>query len=200
MKKNQKGFTLVELLAVMVILGIMMAIAMPNVTGILNKNRASTYVEDAKKLATTAEYKLRGSNTGLVKPGNGQCIVMNLAYLDNSEFEEPPYGGQYLKDQSYVVIKKNGDTYEYYVQLLEKLGEGKNYRGIPFMNSKELYKDAPTELVANVEPTEQTVIKMSTNAFVTGEDNSSKKTAVETAIGTSVVDCTGGIVHVYATE
>ena len=68
------------------------------------------------------------------------------------------------------------------------------------MNSKEFYNDAATELVANVEPTEQTVIKMSTNAFVTGEDNSSKKTAVETAIGTSVVDCTGGIVHVYATE
>ena len=57
LKKNQKGFTLVVLLAVMVILGIMMAIAMPNVTGILNKNRASIYVEDAKKLATTAEYK-----------------------------------------------------------------------------------------------------------------------------------------------
>ena len=138
MKKNNKGFTLVELLAVMVILGIMMAIAMPNVTGILNKNRASTYVEDAKKLTTTAEYKLRGSNTGLVKPANGQCIVMNLAYLDNSEFEEPPYGGQYLKDESYVVIKKNGDTYEYYVQLLEKMGEGKSYRGIPFMEVQDI--------------------------------------------------------------
>ena len=97
--RNEKGFTLVELLAVMVILGIIMSIAIPNVTGILYKNRATTYVEDAKKLATTAEYKLRGSSTGIVKPLENQCVVMNLAYLDNSEFEDPPNGGEYLKNQ-----------------------------------------------------------------------------------------------------
>ena len=48
-KKNSNGFTLVELLATMVILGILMAIALPNVVGVLNNNRNKTYVADAKK-------------------------------------------------------------------------------------------------------------------------------------------------------
>ena len=50
MLKNKKGFTLIELLATIVILGIIMIVAVPNVTGIIYRNRANTYVEDAKKI------------------------------------------------------------------------------------------------------------------------------------------------------
>lgn len=201
MRKKQKGFTLVELLAVMVILGIIMVIALPNVTGILSKNRNSTYIEDAKKLATTAEYKLRGSSTGIIKPTNGQCVIMNLAYLDNSEFEEPPYGGEYLKNKSYVVIKKNGAEFEYYVQLLEQIEAGKNLRGISLMKSTDLYKDGATELtVDNVAPS--SVFNMSDYAFVYGADteNAEKASDVLDLIDSTVVDCSGGIVYIYATE
>lgn len=202
MRKNQKGFTLVELLAVMVILGIIMAIALPNVTGILYKNRASTYIEDAKKLATTAEYKLRGSSTGIIKPTDGQCIIMNLAYLDNSEFEEPPYGGEYLKNKSYVVIKKNGSEYEYYVQLLESIPKSTDLRGVSLLKSTDLYKDAATELVINVEADAPTVFDMSDHAFVFGEDanNATKAATVLGIIGTSPVNCNAGLVYIYATE
>ncbi len=206
MKKNQRGFTLVELLAVMVILGIMMVIALPNVTGILYKNRASTYVEDAKKLATTAEYKLRGSSNGITKPSNGQCIIMNLAYLDNSEFEEPPYGGSYLKNKSYVIIKKNGSEYEYYVQLLEEIKPGDSLRGIPLLAASDLYGDGATDLVANVEQDDTKVFNMSDYNFESGTDtttvatNTAYANTVAGLIGTTPVECTGGIVHIYASE
>ena len=57
---NQKGFTLMELLATIVILSIIMLIAVPNVINTLDKNKRSfTYVEDAKKMITLAEYKFR---------------------------------------------------------------------------------------------------------------------------------------------
>lgn len=202
--KNQKGFTLVELLAVIVILGIIMAIAIPNVTGILYRNRSSTYVEDAKKLATTAEYKFRGSNNGIVRPADGQCVVMNLAYLDNSEFEDPPNGGEYLKNQSYVVIKRNGSSYEYYVQLLEKITDDTDRRGIPLIKSTSLYADGATERVANVE--KGTLFNLSDYSFAYGTDasiveaNNAKGSQLMSKIGTSVVNCSGGIAYVYATE
>lgn len=200
MKRKRNGFTLVELLAVIVILGIIMVIAIPNVTGILFKNRAATYVEDAKKLATTAEYKLRGSNTGIVKPTNGKCVIMNLAYLDNSEFEKPPYGGTYLKDESFVVIKKNGAEYEYYVQLLEEIKDESSLRGIPFMRAADLYKDNSTNLVANVSRDAATFFKMSDYNYEYGVDNTSKQDNVLNLIGTTPVDCSAGIMHIYATE
>lgn len=118
MKKN--GFTLIELLASLTILGILMAVTVPNVVGILTQNKEKTYNEDAKKMISTAKYKMAG-NDGVVRPGNNNCILMSLGYLDNSEYENPPNGGKYLRDQSFVVIKRVGKRYEYYVRLTEKM-------------------------------------------------------------------------------
>lgn len=147
MVKNEKGFTLVELLATVVILGIIMLVAVPNVTGIIYKNRANTYVEDAKKLTTLAEYKMRVNNNTIQKPSDGQCIIMDLSYLDNAEFEDPPNGGDYLLNDSFVIIKRDGNEYKYYTQIIEKFKS--TYRGVLLNDSKNLYEDGATNLVSN---------------------------------------------------
>ena len=63
--KNNKGFTLVELLAVLSVLAVLMLLAVPNVIGVVQRDKNKTYVEDAKKLVTLAEYKIR-SNPNLI--------------------------------------------------------------------------------------------------------------------------------------
>ena len=120
MKIDRKGFTLIELLAALVILGLLMAIAAPNIMSILNNQKNTIYVEDAKKLATAAGYKVRGTtDSSIAKPNPNRCILMDLSFLDNGDFSDPPQGGAYYSHLSYVVICNVGGTYEYYVQLME---------------------------------------------------------------------------------
>lgn len=150
---NNKGFTLVELLAAMIVLGLMMAVVIPNIVGILNNNKTVVFIEDSKKMVET--LKLRRSthiNDDAAKDDRDvletqkKCIYYSLAYLDNSEFSEPPNGGCYDIDSSYVILCSNvsnpgaaNEFFEdvYYVQLKEVKGT-KTY-GIPI---KE-YTNAP---------------------------------------------------------
>ena len=147
-KQDEKGFTLIELLASMVILGIILAVAIPNVTGILNQSKNSTYVEDTKKLLTLGKYKFRGDNS--LKIADKSCLIMDLNYLDNSEFDNPPNGGNYLWGNSFVVIQKKGNQYLYYVQLVESLKNGNSYRGVPLVSSDQLTSGKASSLVQNV--------------------------------------------------
>lgn len=156
MKKiNKKGFTLVELLASLVILGLLTAIAAPNIIGIVESSRNNTYIEDAKKLATLAEYRLR-SDSNISRPStDNKCIAMSMKYLGTSEFKNSPNQsnkGAYSEDMSFVLIKKVGSKYEYLVQLIEVIPDKKNpsrtsLRGIktiPVKNIASKYITNPT--------------------------------------------------------
>lgn len=152
---DKKGFTLIELLATMVILAAIMVIAVPNVMGILNNSKANAYVDDAKKLLSLAQYKLRG-DPSLWPPDNNKCIVMTLSYLDNSEFGNAPNGGSYDKTGSYVLIKRVGSgevaKFDYYVTLDEKMDAG--HRGIKNKSESELNSNDASDLVENGSGTE----------------------------------------------
>lgn len=115
--KNNKGFTIVELLASVVILSILLGVAIPNILGVMKKQRAKTYVEDSKRLSVLAKTTFN-TNTNIEKK---QGVCFNLNYLDNGDFEESPNGGKYIKDLSYVYYDgkdaKNNDIY--YITLIE---------------------------------------------------------------------------------
>ena len=137
MVKKNKGFTLVELLATIVILGILAAVSMPTVLNLLSKNTKKVYVNDAIKLISQAEYKVRAASTNIQKPNDGDCIVMSLIYLNNSDFDNPPNKGEYIKGASYVVIKNNGGNLEYAATIVEKMKNG-GFRGVKLATSDEL--------------------------------------------------------------
>lgn len=54
--KNNKGFTLVELLAVIVILAIILAIAVPGISKIIEGSKKGAFEADAKMLITGINY------------------------------------------------------------------------------------------------------------------------------------------------
>lgn len=165
MKLNSKGFTLIELLATMLVLGILMAMVIPNIMGISTQNKTATYAEDAKRFKNSVEYMLR-SDSSLVKPKvNGECVVVNLKYVNgfDTDYDNPPYGGSYKIDASYVVMSKENKRYKYYVQLIEDLPEDDGMRGFKLMEATELDGDGylddgvlwedttlPTEMTLNI--------------------------------------------------
>jgi type IV pilus assembly protein PilA len=80
MLKNTKGFTLVELLAVIVILAIILAIAIPGISGIINSAKKGSFESDAKMIVTGIEYKVLEATVDPTKtaPVTGS-ILSNLA-------------------------------------------------------------------------------------------------------------------------
>lgn len=136
MKKN--GFTLIELLATILILALIMIIAVPNVMSTIDKNKQDTYVEDAKKMITLAEYKIR-SDTSIPLPTSGNCIIVPLNSLDLSDFNEGPEGGSYDLENSYVLVARSGNSYLYYATIVENYDGSK--RGIPLTSRNELNKE-----------------------------------------------------------
>ena len=136
---NNKGFTLVELLGSMVILGLIMLIVVPNVVGLMNSNRETVYVEDAKKMILIAKAKVSGKKVK-TPMGGGQCVFVGLGFLDNSEFDNPPNGGCYDVNRSFVIIKNENHKLQYYVKLVEV--HDNKYNGIITpTKSTELDKD-----------------------------------------------------------
>lgn len=148
MKNNVKGFTLIELLAAIVILGIISVFAIPQIVGLLRSGRNKVYISDAQKLITQAEYKMRANNSIIEKPEINDCIIISLAYLDVSDFDNAPNGGKYQKNKSFVIVKNEGSNFEYAVKLVEKTKRG-YYLGIDLISQDSLTDGSKVNHVSN---------------------------------------------------
>nr|WP_090741840.1 type II secretion system protein [Mesobacillus persicus] len=86
--KNQKGLTLIELLAVIVILGIIAAIAVPAIGGIINKTEKDAKVSEGIQIVNSAKMYMSAHQhkvTDATKPGIMVLSDTDLsAYLDNA--------------------------------------------------------------------------------------------------------------------
>lgn len=164
--KNSKGVTMIELLAALVIMGMLFGIAVPAISNNIKKTRDQTYVNDAMKLISNAEYQLRKDNT-MVRPTKSRCVVLSLVHLNNGVFDEAPNGGDYLRNQSFVVMVNNSSTNEtmYYVRLVEDMGSG-SYRGIDYVTKTDLGKADAHTRVTNLSGSNLFKVAGSTNAAI----------------------------------
>lgn len=103
--KDQRGLTLVELLAVVVILGIISAIAVPSITGLINKSKEDAKVAEAIQIINAAKLShasnntyTRWNNTGTAPADDTNKYINLSTYLDN------------VDDSGYIVTL-NGTTY-----------------------------------------------------------------------------------------
>ncbi len=77
-KRNQKGFTLIELMIVIAIIGILAAIAIPNFIEYRNKSFCSRAESDANSIAAAiADYFAIPTNLTLPSLGSGVNVAMS---------------------------------------------------------------------------------------------------------------------------
>lgn len=116
---KNKGFTMVELLATIVILGVIMLIAVPSVTSVLTKNKKQTFIDDAKIFIALAEATARKNNHLY------DCYTLNSSTdigkcynISTQDIEKSPYDKKYLEISRVLQCQKGGDYY-YMVYLTD---------------------------------------------------------------------------------
>lgn len=93
--KNQKGMTLVELLAVLVILGIIAAIAIPMIGNVIENSRNKADINEALSIISAAkmayangEYGKDSSGAAITNPSNASAFIYKkedlASYLDST--------------------------------------------------------------------------------------------------------------------
>jgi len=105
---SEQGLTLIELLAVIVILGIMAAIAVPAVGGLIEKSRTQSFVSNSYAVKDAATYYLkdRVANDDDVGGQITYELLVEEGFLD--EIKDPDTGKLWTvaTNASYVTVVK----------------------------------------------------------------------------------------------
>ena len=117
---KQRGFTLIEIMVVVVIIGILISLVAPNILGRVDKARITAAKADIATLDQALEmYRLdnhsypstdQGLEALVAKPG-GEPVAKNWnpeGYLKKKQLPADPWGNQY----QYIVPGSEGRAYD----------------------------------------------------------------------------------------
>ena len=120
--KENKGFTLAELLAVIIILGIITTITVPIVTNQIDKNKTKLCVTQYNNILNAA--RSYGADH-LLELDNGKTITLKTlddnGYIDISNLKDPVTGEKISGDLKIVIVKEN-KKYKYYLDQNANIG------------------------------------------------------------------------------
>ncbi len=112
---SKKGFTLVELIVIIVIIGVILVFTLPNITSVLERNKKEQMIADAKDMVDKAKNKMIKTAD---YPTGSDCKSFKLSDIDErEEIKTSPYGNSYNRNSSNVEICLKSNQYEYTITL-----------------------------------------------------------------------------------
>ena len=113
---KKKGFTLVELLAVIFILSLILVIAVPSVNRYIKQSKEKAYDTQISTIIEAAQA-YASANSGLLPRKEEFVVKITLGQLKSSglikEEVKNPNDDKYFDDALTIEIKKKGETYTY---------------------------------------------------------------------------------------
>ena len=106
--KDKKGFTLIELIAVVVILSILAIIATPNIVNMIDRGKKEQYVADAKDFIAKATYMYKQEKYKVRFTG-GTIKLKDIEGINDSDLTDP-YGYTYDKENSIIKFEEPSST------------------------------------------------------------------------------------------
>lgn len=112
--KNNKGFTLVEVLAVLIIISLLLLVAIPNVSTILNNSKKETFISNASSFIRSfkagflaRDYVVEGNESVICSvPPVGKYISISLSEIEvEKDSRKSSWGIEFDNVFSYVVVK-----------------------------------------------------------------------------------------------
>lgn len=128
-KKNKKGFTLIEVLAVIVIIGILGTLVVPNISNYIDYSKRETYRNSINEFGRY--IKLKYSNDY----ASGQLItVHSIPEQELKSNIKSPFG-QIDASNTYAVVLCNNVECNTYIQVVDDKGYGINLTNINEINN-----------------------------------------------------------------
>ncbi|MEG2053539.1 MAG: prepilin-type N-terminal cleavage/methylation domain-containing protein [Oscillospiraceae bacterium] len=85
-KRDNKGFTLVEIIVVLAILAILIAVALPSMTGILNDSKGKVLMQDARAAMIAYQIKRTDTPTAPISKTELATLIDKKADVGNLTF------------------------------------------------------------------------------------------------------------------
>lgn len=141
--KKRKGFTLAELLAVIVILGIITSITVPIVTDQIDKYKTKVCVTQYDNILNAA--RSYGADH-LTELGKSKTITLKTlnddGYIDASNMKDPITKNTISQDLK-IIIEKVGKKYKYFLSNNEDIGCKDDYKN--FYDKNSLFVGIPSK-------------------------------------------------------
>ncbi len=123
--KNRKGFTLLELLIVMVIVGVLVTMALPKYQTAIEKGRGMEAIQNAAALSEAANVYYVKNNNSYGDPSYGRTGSVFMQDVANttstSKYFTPSY--TWTASQVSVTLARSGISRSYSIVFVNKDGE-----------------------------------------------------------------------------
>lgn len=122
--QNNKAFTMIELIIVIIIIGVILVFAIPNIVATMERNKKDAMAVSAKDFIEKTRNciiegkRLNASLTCGYPTTSAPSATYSLKDIDvNNQIQRSTAGDEYDRDNSTVTVTKNGDVYEYQAVL-----------------------------------------------------------------------------------